>query len=499
MAEFSASQITAAPQSTGQVFSASDIAKPDDRTPLQRGVHAFWEFTGKPIWDMMQGASRDPEKAKQAEETFKNLVHGVVNEPHRVLEELGNAGNAFMRGDIAQGVRHTAGAVPLVGGNALQVAKDIDEGKVSEAIGHSVGMIAPFAAGPVAEAAGPPLETAGNVLKAGVKASAPDVTSGALKAGAGLAASEIIPASAGPLRYVAGAAPVYAGARQIARGLEKGIEAGKGVLREKAGPPEAPAPEAPAPVVPETPGQAYARSEGYDWSKLSKDEQFNFEAAAKFKANAAEQPAPRPAPPVAPQSAPAPVTQPPTAPEPSAPPASLADQVQQYLASRRPALTVTQAPQSSVPVPAPAEPPPTPTVQAPPQNPRSLAQTEAAMMQKAPAIPEAPRSPYNAAGELKSPQLRAAEITHANTAAKAQRFAEALHQEGITFEDLGNMKLGDMDILTEGMKAKGTLGPNETVPKTSFPMIRDALKKLDAAARAKALHDLMEQSGTLPK
>src|SRR5690348_17892833 len=37
-------------------------------------------------------------------------------------------------------------------------------------------------------------------------------------------------------------------------------------------------------------------------------------------------------------------TQPPTAPEPSAPPASLADQVQQYLASRRPAPTVTQAP-----------------------------------------------------------------------------------------------------------------------------------------------------------
>ncbi len=61
----------------------------------------------------------------------------------------------------------------------------------------------------------------------------------------------------------------------------------------------------------------------------------------------------------------------------------------------------------------------------------SLAQVEARMAQKAAAPTESPTSQFTAAGELKSPELRAAEITGQNRIAKAQRFADALRESGI--------------------------------------------------------------------
>ena len=81
---------------------------------------------------------------------------------------------------------------------------------------------------------------------------------------------------------------------------------------------------------------------------------------------------------------------------------------------------------------------------------QQLTQTEAAMAQKKPAPLESPQSPFDAQGERKLPVTRAAEITQANVAAKAQRFADALHQEGFTAQDVGNMKLGDFATVLPG-------------------------------------------------
>lgn len=72
-------------------------------------------------------------------------------------------------------------------------------------------------------------DAAGAAVKAFAKGAAPDVGAGAAKAGAGLLASEVLPG--GPLKYVAGAAPIYSGSRQIGRGLSKGWQAAKGALR----------------------------------------------------------------------------------------------------------------------------------------------------------------------------------------------------------------------------------------------------------------------------
>jgi hypothetical protein len=114
---------------------------------------------------------------------------------------------------------------------------------------------------------------------------------------------------------------------------------------------------------------------------------------------------------------------------------------------------------------------------------RTLGQTEAAMAQKnPPAInPAEARSLTNADGSPKSPQMREADKIAGNVDAKGERFADALHRDGFTVEDINNMKPGDLEIITEGLKAKGLLSDKESAPNTSIPVIISKLKQLERA------------------
>ncbi len=120
-----------------------------------------------------------------------------------------------------------------------------------------------------------------------------------------------------------------------------------------------------------------------------------------------------------------------------------------------------------------------PLVAPPPEL--SMAQSEAAMARKTPAPTEAAgRSGFNPDGTPKSPQMRAAERINTNTGNKAQRWADALSGEGFTVEDVGNMTTADLEKVAAGLKAKGVLGPKESIPKTSLGLIKDKLRQMPA-------------------
>ncbi len=132
------------------------------------------------------------------------------------------------------------------------------------------------------------------------------------------------------------------------------------------------------------------------------------------------------------------------------------------------------------------------------------------MARKTPAPLEEPRSMYTSTGELKSPELRAAEITGANTAAKAQRWAKALHETGITPEMVGQIEKGAVsntqigqgmaprwENVTDALVERGLLPAGEKPPATSLPLIVKELKKLQAAKIATDLKAEMERSGTV--
>ena len=122
----------------------------------------------------------------------------------------------------------------------------------------------------------------------------------------------------------------------------------------------------------------------------------------------------------------------------------------------------------------------------------TMKQAEAAMARKTPAPLESPQSTYAASGDLKSPQLRAAEIVNANRAAKAQRFAQALHAQGIDASDIGNIP---MHYATPTQIAQGAspgwaniaelLGEKEPSSET-VGAIYDAMQKLKQAESAVA-------------
>lgn len=133
------------------------------------------------------------------------------------------------------------------------------------------------------------------------------------------------------------------------------------------------------------------------------------------------------------------------------------------------------------------------------------------MAQKAPAPTEAPQSQFTATGERKSPQLRGAEIRNAKTAAKGQRFAQAISDfnekypdYAVSAEDLMNASGADRAKLTEVLQRTGFLAEGEKPPTTSIPHIVTGLKKLENAkvkpnvlAIAQQLFEEMKKSGTI--
>lgn len=125
-----------------------------------------------------------------------------------------DAGEDFQKGDYAHGVAKTAGiATTLAAGEKAPAALD--------------AATDPTLPGRVADATA----RTGNAVRAGAKAAGPDVVAGGAKVAAGAAVTEMLPG--GPIKYAVGAAPVYAGARQIGRGISKGADAFKAALSDK--------------------------------------------------------------------------------------------------------------------------------------------------------------------------------------------------------------------------------------------------------------------------
>lgn len=137
-------------------------------TDKPRG-QVFWEtIGGQALQDMIGGASRDPEKAKKALDTFKGLVHGIADEPARVWDQLSKSGEAMTRGDIPAAASHLGGAVPFIGGTAREVQHDVEKGNYGDALERTAGLVLPLAAPKIpamAKAAAPALDVTGAALK----------------------------------------------------------------------------------------------------------------------------------------------------------------------------------------------------------------------------------------------------------------------------------------------------------------------------------------------
>lgn len=139
-------------------------------SPITKAAGAWWEgIGGKALFDIMGGASRDPERAQKALETVKALITGFAGEPGRVWSELGATGQAMVQANLPSVAYHLAGAVPLFGAGAQQVAKDIEQGGYAEALGHTAALATPF----LRNAVGPELETAAAAVRARLPESVP--------------------------------------------------------------------------------------------------------------------------------------------------------------------------------------------------------------------------------------------------------------------------------------------------------------------------------------
>ena len=280
-----------------------------------------------------------------------------------------------------------------------------------------------------------------------------------------------------------------------------------------------PAPEAAA----ASPGELLARQAGQDWAKLSADDKAALEAVARGRANAAAQPGAT----AKPKSAPIDADEVST-PRQSAGARTLQDMIREELQGAKGTAPTTPAPRISPDDPLVTKPfsfggsdylrriepdelkATQPVSTESPIKVKSLAQTEAAMAQKAPAPTEAPTSQFTAIGERKSPQLRAAEITGANVADKAERWAQALQDSGISSAQAGRIPIGRMSIdqiqkgatpawgnVLDALQQKGVFDAKETVPATSLPRIIGRLKQMEVHKAAQALADEMTKSGSI--
>jgi hypothetical protein len=102
-------------------------------------------------------------------------------------------------------------------------------------------------------------------------------------------------------------------------------------------------------------------------------------------------------------------------------------------------------------------------------------------------------SRYTDSGELKSPEVRGAEIKQANIEAKGQRFSQALKKYGISSADYASLPDGTLtpaQIKISGVPGKGNitqvlikqgfLNPDEVGPNESIPRILFHLQRLEA-------------------
>jgi hypothetical protein len=238
---------------------------PPSSPPQQGFLKSFAEWTVKPMADLTAAIGTanvlDYMRAGQSIADFGHMLRG---EPKRIWNELAHVGNLMASGDItnADAGRHLASVVPMFGPAAVQVSEEIGRGHYQDAAGHYLALIAPGAAERMLPAGGRAIRAlpeapevitrAAEATRAGAQAAAPDVAWGIAKAGAGYGIGELgeLLPGVGPLKYAVELPSVYKGARQVGRGLKKGVAAARASFAETATPE--------APVAPETPAAAPA-------------------------------------------------------------------------------------------------------------------------------------------------------------------------------------------------------------------------------------------------
>jgi hypothetical protein len=257
-------------------------------SPTPKPWEMKWDGSSKKPWEMGWGGAppadsqpKPPEQpgavkhllGKFYDYTIGPAVQAVTHPRETILNTVGatvdavqNPGTALKR---------------IAGGAAVPIPIEVLERDVPGAAGAALGTVASAVVPGAVKAKAPAIvsgaqRTAGAV-KAGVKAAAPDVAAGATKAAAGAIASEVLPG--GPIKYAAGAYPVYTGTRQIARGVTKGVKAGREAFRGKI----AAATEKMA-AAEVSPGQAFAETQGIsaaEYAALAPEERAMFDNAAK--------------------------------------------------------------------------------------------------------------------------------------------------------------------------------------------------------------------------
>lgn len=486
------------------------------------------------IADIPKGFWEDMTKAGQGIVNLfsSNPVKSVQGIGQAQAQPLTEAVDAWKKGNHVEALRHFVNyMIPFAGPSLDAQGNQAQAGEIGKSIGGTLSTAAQFVGPPAIDAAVPAIASAAetaaklpSATAAAVKAAAPDIAAGTAKAAIGAAASEVLP---GPMRWPARVMAVYPGARQIKAGVAAGREAFNAALSDKI----AAATESLAPAEDMELLNGLAKGQGLSsFEKATPEQQAAIrDVAARINTpQQAPQAAPAPAAPRPPEYYGVQPAEPPTAVvAPStqvvAPTAGMTvqDMIQAELAAKRAALPPEpeppqplqggNPPQPIAPRGVPVRPPLAQSATVPPPPPTmSTAQAEAAMARKTPAPTEPPTSMYTAAGEKKSPELRAAEITGANTAAKADRFIQALHDAGVTAAEARQIPVGRLSMaqieqggvpgwgnITDDLVAKGILKPGENPPNQSIPGIISGLRKLEARKIAEALKAEMEKSGTV--
>lgn len=150
------------------------------------------------------------------------LAKGLWNDPKGTLIKT----LASMTATQLEAARNPVQVQP---GLATPIIEDVRSGNLRGLAGDVTGLaLDVFAPKILSKAPG-----AARVAGAGVRAAAPDVAAGAAKVGAGYVMEHILP-GAGYLKYAVELPTAYSGAKQIGRGLKKGVAASREALNARA-------------------------------------------------------------------------------------------------------------------------------------------------------------------------------------------------------------------------------------------------------------------------
>lgn len=179
---------------------------------------------GAALSGLAEGAG---EVGKGALESIGHPINAVKSIWSGMKAEADASAKSLNRGDLVEGLSHAIGIVPVLGPAFDKVLEGIGDEKVDDhEFGRRVGQALTLEIAPDVVRKG--VEVAPTVAKVpraaveAAKTATPDIVKGAVKAGAGAAAAEVLP---GPLRMVGRVAGVYPGARQMIKGATNGAQA----------------------------------------------------------------------------------------------------------------------------------------------------------------------------------------------------------------------------------------------------------------------------------